>query len=71
MNQLGANLITINDYLTIFDNDSTQSIIIPSNHIYLPLHSHGPVPFISIYYPTDEERDTCQRIYLMAKKARI
>ena len=58
-NQARANNIIINDCPKLFDltHTSTQSVIIPDNSIEIPIHYHGPVPYIPIRYPTDEDLD--------------
>ena len=66
--QSRANSIQINDCPTIYDESSTQSIQIPDKEIQLPIEFNGPVPFISIRYPTDEEWDTCHHIHLTAEE---
>ena len=63
-NQSRANGTSINDCPTIYDRHSSQSVIIPDTDIQLPIEFNGPVPFLSIRYPTDDEWDTCQHIHL-------
>ena len=43
---------------------STHSIVFPSEDISLPLHMHGPVSFLPVRYPTDEELDQCLHLEL-------
>ena len=70
-NQARANNIIVNDCPKLFDltHTSTQSVIIPDNSIEIPIHYHGPVPYIPIRYPTDEDLDgTCPTIHLTAEE---
>ena len=63
-NQARANSVIINDCPTIYNKTSTQSMIIPDLDLHIPIEFNGPVPFVSIRYPTDEEWDTCPHIHL-------
>ena len=49
-------------------NTSTQSIIFPHNDTELPILFNGPVPFIPVRYPTDEDIETCPTIHLTAEE---
>ena len=63
-NQARANAVIINDYPRLYDKTSTQSVIIPDLDHHIPIEFNGPVSFVSIRYPTDEEWDTCPHIHL-------
>lgn len=45
-------------------NRSTHSIYFPDKEIRCPLLMHGPVSFLPVRYPTDEEMDFCPRLEL-------
>ena len=56
-NQAWANNIIVDDCPKLLNmtNTSTQSIIFPENDTELPILFNGPVPFINVRYPTDED----------------
>ena len=45
-------------------NKSTQSIYFPEENPRIPIKFHGPIPYVRIRYPTDEDMDTYQWIIL-------
>ena len=65
-NQSRANYIKIHDCPKMCNELLTQSIQIPDKEIKLPFEFNGPVSYVSIRYPTDEECDTCHYIHLTA-----
>ena len=70
-NQARANNVIINDCPKLFDqtNTSTQSIIFPDNSNEIAIHFHGPVPYIPIRYPTDDDLDgSCPTVHLTAEE---
>ena len=67
-NQSHTNSITINDCPSIYDQPSTKFIIPPNNDIQLSTKFNGPVPYISVRYPANDEWDTCPHIHLTAEE---
>ena len=69
-NQARANNIIVDDCPKLLDikNTSTQSIIFPADDTELPILFNGPVPFIPVRYPTDEDLETCPTIHLTAEE---
>ena len=70
-NQARANNVIVNDCPKIFDqtNVSTQSIIFPNSSNEIPINFHGPVPYIPIRYPTDNDLDgSCPTVHLTAEE---
>ena len=53
--QARLNGVKINDVPTSLDLNSTQSIIFP-NGSDIPIHYHGPIPYINVRYPTPDDR---------------
>ena len=54
-NQARYNDVRVNDVPRICDNDSSQSVYFPKDGVEFPLSMHGPVAYLDISYPTDED----------------
>ena len=54
-NQARCNDVRVNDVPRICDNDSSQSVYFPKDGVEFPLSMHGPVAYLDISYPTDED----------------
>ena len=70
-NQARANNVIVNDCPKIFDltNTTTQSIIFYNNSNEIPIHFHGPVSYIPIRYPTDDDLDgSCPTVHLTVEE---
>ena len=63
-NQARCAGIIVNDVPKILDvqNTSTQSVIFPTDNVNIPIDFHGPVPYLPIRYPSDEDMETCQHL---------
>jgi len=59
-NQAIAHGVNIEDVPEFFDNNSGHSIYFPGDAVELPLQIHGPVSYLPVSYPTDEELTSCQ-----------
>ena len=49
-------------------NTFTQSVIFPEDDTKLPMLFNNPVPYITVWYPTDEDVDTYHIIHLTTKE---
>ena len=49
-----------------FHQRSTHSVYFPTEDIRLPLALNGPISYLPVRYPTDEEMDTCVHLQLSA-----
>jgi len=70
-NQAKANNIIIKDCPKVFGsaNKSAQSILLPNNDNEIPIHFHGPIPYILVCYPTDNDLDgSCLIVHLTAEE---
>ena len=47
---------SINDVPTSLDPNSTQSMVFP-NGPDIPIHYHGTIPYINVWYPTPDDMD--------------
>jgi hypothetical protein len=65
-NQCRAHGVIIDDVPTFLDRkgNSTHSIIFEPENVSLPLELHGPVSYLPVRYPTEEELETCQHLEL-------
>ena len=50
------------------NNSSTQSIILPNGKDEIPIEFHGPIPYVRVRYPTDEDMENYQWIELTSKE---
>ena len=53
--QARMNGVVIDDVPTVLDNKSSQSIIFPGVEDSVKIQYHGPIPYIPIRYPTDDD----------------
>ena len=60
-NQCRSNGVIVDDIPKCFDiqNKSTHSIIFPNEDHQLPLSQQGPISYLPVRYPSDEEMDFC------------
>ena len=65
-NQARSNGVIIDDVPQLFDTrgTSTQSAIFPETNTSIPIDFNGPVPFLPIRSPTNEELSTCKHLEL-------
>jgi len=65
-NQCRANGVVIDDVPQCLDyhKTSTHSIWFPDEDIRMPLLMNGPISFLPVRYPTEEEMDTCIHLEL-------
>ena len=63
-NQSRITGVIINDVPRVIDHESSQSIKFPDNGISLPLEMVGPVPYLAVRYPTDEDLETSPHLEL-------
>lgn len=65
-NQSRFHGVVVDDIPTFLDYNkrSTHSIYFPTEDIRLPLDMHGPISFLPVRYPTDDELDTCLHLEL-------
>ena len=63
-NQARCAGIVVDDVPKILDvlNTSTQSVTFPKEQVHIPIEFYGPVPYLPIRYPTDEDIDSCQHL---------
>ena len=59
-----AHGVNIEDVPKFFDSNSRHSIYFPEDDVELPLQLHGPVSYLQVRYPTDEELNSCQHLEL-------
>ena len=65
-NQCRSHGVIIDDVPTFLDRTgrSTHSIIFEDENISLPLELHGPVSYLPVRYPSEEEIESCQHLEL-------
>jgi len=63
-NQARAHGVIIEDVPGFLDNNSRHSIIFPDDGVEFPLLIHGPVSYLPVRYPTDDELNSCRRLEL-------
>ena len=65
-NQSRVHGVVIDDILTFLDyyNKSTHSVYFPNEDVRLPILLNGPVSYLPVRYPTDEEMDQCLHLDL-------
>ena len=65
-NQCRAHGVITDDVPIFLDptGRSTHSIIFEAENISLPLELHGPVSYLPVRYPTEEEIESCQHLEL-------
>ena len=63
-NQARIHNVEINDIPTVLDRDSSQSIYFPTQDVRLSLLMHGPVPYLPVRSPTDEDLEECVHLDL-------
>ena len=63
-NQARAHGVVIEDVPKFFDNNSSHSISFPDDSVELPLLLHGPVSYLPVRYPTEEELTSCRHLEL-------
>ena len=65
-NQSRIHGVVIEDIPTFLDyyNKSTHSVYFPNEDVRLPLLLNGPVSYLPVRYPTDEEMDQCLHLDL-------
>jgi len=63
-NQARAHGVNIEDVPKFFDSNSHHSIYFPEDDVELPLQLHGPVSYLQVRYPMDEELNSCQHLEL-------
>ena len=63
--QARLNGVKINDVPSSLDPTSTQSVVFPDGS-GIPIHHHGPIPYINIWYPTQDDMDRFPWISLTA-----
>ena len=61
-NQVRHSGIMVNDVPKICDRNSSQDIIIPNDDISIPLERNGPIPYIPISKPTQNDIEWLPRI---------
>ena len=68
-NQSRANGLIIDNIPPAFDRSgkSTFSIFEPDKQIRLPLQNRGPIPYLEVRYPTDDDLERCEEIELTSK----
>ena len=59
--------VRVNDVPTSLDSTSTQSVIFPSGS-EIPIHYHGPIPYINVRYPTQDDMDRFPWLSLTADR---
>ena len=63
-NQARITGVKVNDVPRMIDHESSQSIEFPDDGIMLPLDMVGPVPYLAVRYPTDEDLETSPHLNL-------
>ena len=65
-NQARMNNVIIDDIPTTLDLNgrSTHSVYFPDQDIRIPLQLHGPISYLPVRYPTDEELEFCPTLDL-------
>ena len=66
-NQARANGTIVNDVPAILDNKSPQNMVFPQNGTSFPIAFNGPVPFINVRYPTDDDMDSMPHIHVTSE----
>ena len=67
-NQVRHNGVIVNDTPKICDRNSTQDIKIPKDDISLPLEMNGPIPYLPISKPTQNDIEWLPRITITSEE---
>ena len=68
-NQARINNVIVDDVPKSIDqrNTSTHSVFFPENNIRLPLQMHGPISYLPVRYPSNEEMEFCPMLDLTSQ----
>lgn len=66
--QARLNAVQVNDVPTSIDPNSSQSMIFPDG-ADIPIHYHGPIPYVNVRYPTQDDMDRYPWLSLTADGA--
>ena len=69
-NQVRANRIIVDDVPYTLDvlKRSSQALIIPDSDVEIPFRMHGPIPYIPVRSPTDDELNECPVLVLTSEE---